>query len=65
MSKEDYRHRDHDHLVEPLFGGLGVEVEAAQEEIVVVDGGEERRGLFVVVLSWIRVRLSARPPRDR
>ena len=25
MSGEDYRPREHDHLVEPVFGGLGVE----------------------------------------
>ena len=25
QSSDDYRHREHDHLVEPMFGGLGVE----------------------------------------
>lgn len=24
-TKDDYRPREHDHLVEPMFGGLGVE----------------------------------------
>ena len=25
MTGDDYRPREHDHLVEPMFGGLGVE----------------------------------------
>jgi hypothetical protein len=31
VSGDEYRPREHDHLVEPMFGGLGVESGARRE----------------------------------
>lgn len=39
---DDYRPREHDHLVEPMFGGLGVEHRPA------------RRSLFARLGAWLR-----------
>ncbi|MEQ1893851.1 MAG: hypothetical protein ABL998_15025 [Planctomycetota bacterium] len=44
---DDYRPRQHDHLVEPVFGGLGVEPEPP-------------RNAFARFLAWLR-RLFRRP----
>lgn len=33
MSGDDYRPREHDHLVEPVFGGLGVGEQRVAERV--------------------------------
>jgi len=52
---EDYQPREHDHLVEPMFGGLGVEGAGRVEEL---------RGLRGILRRLLRalVRL-VRPSR--
>jgi len=51
----DYRPREHDHLVEPMFGGLGVERRGAE-------GAQRRPGLLARLLrSVLRLVFPSRP----
>jgi len=51
---DDYRPREHDHLVEPMFGGLRGAGERGQ--------GEPRRGWLARLWAWLRARFTAREP---
>jgi len=57
MSNEDYSPRRDDHLVEPMFAGLGVgddEEEVREEgEAGEVEARGERRGFWRRVWSWL------------
>lgn len=43
---DDYRPREHDHLVEPVFGGLGV------------NERPPRRGLLAALCRWLGALLA-------
>jgi len=50
--RDDHRPREHDHLVEPMYSGLGVgDEEAARAFLHEVDPDAEEPG---VLLRWIR-----------
>lgn len=50
MEEEDPRPRRHDHLVEPLFGGLGVEHPP--------DAPREQAGWLARVWTWLTRRFA-------
>ena len=56
MTEEEPRPRPHDHLVEPFFGGLGVEGCSPEEPV------PARRGSWLARLrGWFRTLWSGRP----
>ncbi len=63
MGDDDFSPREHDHLVEPMFGGLGVEGRAPEEQPD-HETAAERPGPIARFLAWLRVRI-ARDPRPR
>ena len=50
---DDYRPREHDHLVEPMFGGLGVKGEARAKD---AEPPSRWRRLWTRLLAVFRLR---------
>lgn len=58
---EDFRPRENDHLVEPMFAGLGVDGDEPAPEGDEVSA-QNGRSLLARVLAWLRAAVGLRPP---
>ena len=54
-AEDSYRPREHDHLVEPMFGGLGVS-EEGRERAVEEEQPSVRRGWIARLLGVLGLR---------